>query len=81
MVVRATRTSCPWSYQIAESTPCYADIVRTIHAVEVAVYAILKVAMVYPDIFGTGNRKIVVAIYIVGSCALEDDVSQNDVLA
>ena len=42
MVVRATRSSCPWSYQIAESTPCYADIVRTIHAVEVAVYAILN---------------------------------------
>ena len=73
--------SGPWLNEIAEAAPCDADVVGTVHTVEVAVHTILEVTVVHPDVLRTGNGEIVVAVDVVGSGALEGEVAQDDVLA
>ena len=75
MVVAAARATRPRFYQVTEAAPCDTDVVGTIVAVEVAVDTILEVAMVYPDIGAGGQRQVVVAIDVIGSCCLEGEVA------
>ena len=76
VVVCSAAASCPWLNEIAEAAPCDADVVGTVHTVEVAVHTILEVTVVPPDICCTGYGEVVVAVDVVGSGAFEGEVAR-----
>ena len=81
VVVSTARTTRPRSDKVTETTPCYADVVRTVAAVEVSINSVLKFAMVYPDVAATIQIEVVIAIHIIGAATLEGDVTDDDIAA
>lgn len=81
MVGRTARTTGVWLDEIAETAPSDGYMVGAVVAVEVAVYPILEVTVVYPDIVGILELQVIVTINVISSRTLESKVTQDDVPA
>ena len=81
VVVRSTRTSGSGRFEIAEATPCDGDVVALAFDVEVAVAAVLKIAMVHPHVLRAVEAQVVPTVAVIRSRTFERQVAQQQIAA
>ena len=79
VVIRATRATGFRFLEITEATPTDGYLIRGVLAVEVAIYSILKVAMIHPDAGGAIYAEVISAIAVVSASTLKGEVAQNQI--
>ena len=81
MVVRSARTACFWCFEVTETAPGDADVVALAFDVEVAVTAVLEIAMVHPHVLRTVEAQVVPTVAVVRARTLKSEVAQQQVTA
>ena len=81
VVICAAGTTRFRSFQVAETTPGDADVVALAFDVEVAVTAVLEIAMVHPHVLCAVEAQVVPTVAVVRSGTFERQVAQQQVTA
>ena len=81
VVVRSSRTAGFRLFEVTETTPCYRNIVRCAFDIEVAVTAVLKIAVIDPYIRGFVETEVVPSVTVVCTGTLKGQIAQKEVVA